>query len=123
MGIELPDIKRGFDNYTLAPGRGAVLTGIHNSRLIDGTYNGGVGSVFEGVKFFDQAQSGQEKEPIKIVLLGDMRELGLQEEAHHQELAEILTTCTSITHVVLVGAVMHAVVLHRLASKYGIRAK
>lgn len=54
-------------------GRGNILQGIHDSLIIDGTYNGGFEPILAGVKLASRLaeQSGRKM----IALLGDMREL------------------------------------------------
>lgn len=64
-------------------GRSALFDGIHDSKIIDGSYNGGFLSMIEGMK----STLVFAPEYTIFVFLGDMRELGDFEKEKHEELA------------------------------------
>ena len=73
-------------------GRSSILSGIHHSTIIDGSYNGGYLSIREGIasmrSFFHSHRV--------IFLLGDMRELGEVSRELHEQLAREI--CDIIPH-------------------------
>lgn len=82
MGMTLAEAAVAIRNYHNLPGRLRLVTGIHNSAIIDDTYNSAPASAraaLEQLKFFPAA--------FKIAVLGDMLELGELSEAEHKQIA------------------------------------
>lgn len=73
-------------------GRSSILSGIHDSTIIDGSYNGGYLSLREGII---SMRSFVHSHRI-IFLIGDMRELGEVSESIHEQLAHEI--CDIIPH-------------------------
>lgn len=86
-----------FSKFTMPPGRGSVFAGIKQMTLIDSTYNANLGSIKAMLVMFSEI-----KEKKKWVVLGDMLELGKEEQEEHEKLAKILATM-ELERVILVG--------------------
>lgn len=99
LRLPLDQIIRSLQKHFILPkGRASLLKGIHNSLIIDSTYNG-----YSMASFFPLLAALKKKTKRKALFLyGDMRELGSQEEAEHEKIAaEALKVADSIY---LVGA-------------------
>ena len=83
MGMNLVEIGTNLENFSLPPGRLNLISGIKNSWIIDDTYNASFKSCEAAFSLLSQL--GQERR--KIVVLGDMLELGTQTEEAHRALA------------------------------------
>ena len=95
--------------------RGNVLKWLHESLVIDGTYNGGFDPIVAGVEMLCRlAQTEWRK---TIALLGDMRELGALERERHEELWGKLRTFP-IDHYIFVGAVSSEVIQPLIDEKW-----
>lgn len=68
-------------NFSLAPSRSSLFQGIFQSRVIDSSYNASPEPMREFLTLLSR-----QKGP-KIAILGDMREMGLQTELEHRDLA------------------------------------
>lgn len=103
-------------------GRSGIFIGKNNSVVIDGTYNGGLLSMTEGIESVKNLAKNE-----KIILfLGDMRELGPLEESSHKELAEkIIQTFNdkSAVQIFLVGKVMKNIVFPILEKNFSVTSE
>lgn len=88
MGYTPEKIIKRIAHIQLPAGRGNMLTGKKNAIIIDSTYNGSFLSIQSGIDSLYQLGENY----TKIVLLGDMRELGDLEEEMHEKLATYLQT-------------------------------
>lgn len=97
------DFDQNFSKFHLPPGRGSVFAGMKDTVLIDSTYNGNLGSIKAMLEMFS-------KFPVKKkwLVLGDMKELGAEEQEEHEKLAELINNM-DIERVILIG---------RLVGKY-----
>ena len=98
-------------------GRSSILSGIHDSMIIDGSYNGGYLSLREGIV---SMRSFLHSHRI-IFLIGDMRELGEVSRDIHEQLAHEI--CDIIPHesrvsFYLVGPMMRDYVAPILSSHF-----
>jgi len=82
-GIGLSKSVAALSNFTLPPGRLNLLLGIHGSRIIDGSYNSNPASLAAALETLDKLEAKR-----KIVVLGQMNELGESSEKYHRELAK-----------------------------------
>lgn len=82
LGIKLDDIKAGLENFTAVAGRLAIVKAKNGARLIDDSYNANPGSVQAAIDVL-AAMPGQ-----KILVLGDMGELGDEAMAAHIEVGQ-----------------------------------
>lgn len=79
-GIKLADIKGGLEASRAVSGRMEVKAGLHGARVIDDSYNANPDSVRAAI---DALANGSGR---KILILGDMGELGPGAEQFHAEL-------------------------------------
>lgn len=103
--INRQDILEILKQYVFPPGRSTILAGVHNTTIIDSSYN----SSFEACKGMLELLSSYTKRK-KIAVLGDMRELGRLSESEHIKLAKEIVV-NAIDQVVLVGPQMQEYVL------------
>lgn len=74
----------------LQPGRMSIFNGIHDSIIVDSSYNSSPLSLRKVIEESNMLQKKLYPDYIRIYILGDMRELGESETRHHTELAEYL---------------------------------
>jgi len=86
-----------FSEFSLAPGRCSLFKGIKNTTIIDSTYNATPDGVKIILEMFDKYPSKN-----KWVVLGDMIELGDEEQEEHEKLAEIINDI-DLSKVILIG--------------------
>lgn len=100
-----------FTHFHLPPGRGSLFSGKKDTVLIDSTYNGNLGSMKAMLSMFD-AYPAQKK----WVVLGDMKELGKEEQEEHECLAYVLNAM-DVEHVILIGRAVEAYTLPLINKK------
>lgn len=83
FGLNWQQIKTGLSKFKASKGRMQIVSGLNKSLLIDDTYNANQGSVEAGIKFLCS-----QKEKTKILVLGDIKELGAFSEKIHTQLGE-----------------------------------
>lgn len=72
LALNMVDIVRAFEKYVGANGRMKILEGIRGSTIIDDSYNSSPVALDEALNVLEKIESGGEK----IVVLGDMMEIG-----------------------------------------------
>lgn len=82
LGIEPEEITARLSSFIFPSGR-LSLRQIHGVRFIDDTYNASPLSFLEALKTLDRIKGGR-----KILILGDMRELGSKSKAWHVNLGK-----------------------------------
>lgn len=80
MGVSLADIAKGLGNYAGVKGRLQALAGLHGALVIDDTYNANPMSMKAAIDVL-VAKAGK-----KILVLGDMGELGASAAESHAEI-------------------------------------
>jgi len=101
VGISLTDAKKRLEqSYRLPPGRLSVFTGEKGTTILDGSYNASPVAVASTLKLLKDIKSPGRK----IVVLGDMRELGGLSEEKHKEVGVLVTQVAD--EIVLVGPMM-----------------
>ncbi len=79
LGIDLDFIAQGLKRFKGVPGRLTFLTGKNDSSIIDDTYNANLRSVLMALQVLAK------KTGHRVMVLGDMGELGQWSRAHHEE--------------------------------------
>jgi UDP-N-acetylmuramoyl-tripeptide--D-alanyl-D-alanine ligase len=97
LGINLIEVIRKLEEFKPPAGRFRILEGMGESILIDDTYNASPASTREAIS----ALKNLRKEHT-VAVLGDMLELGKEEEKSHRDLAEDIKKA-KINQIVLVG--------------------
>jgi UDP-N-acetylmuramoyl-tripeptide--D-alanyl-D-alanine ligase len=80
LGIALTEVPKRIEQFAGVPGRMAYKVGKSQARVIDDTYNANLRSVLAALAVLAE-QPGQ-----RILVLGDLGELGIHSEAHHAEI-------------------------------------
>lgn len=80
--ISLENIKNALESLKPAAHRLQVISGIHNCIILDDTYNGSPTSVEQALETLNNIKSKR-----KILVLGEMRELGSLSETLHKQIA------------------------------------
>lgn len=83
--INLVDIAASLEQFSSPPGRMNLIAGVKESLVIDDTYNASPKAVIAALETLDNL-----KAPRKIAALGDMLELGTDEESGHKAVARKL---------------------------------
>jgi MurE/MurF fusion protein len=89
-GIQVPDMQAGLAAFTPVSGRMNIRTLGPGIFLIDDTYNANPASVAQALKTLaDQARPSEKDTPCQTVaILGDMLELGEDQELFHKEVGK-----------------------------------
>lgn len=82
VGVTAPSIKAGLESLQAVNGRLAMIAGQHQSTLIDDTYNANPSSIKKAIDVL----AGFEGR--KVLVLGDVAEIGEQGVALHQSLGD-----------------------------------
>ncbi|MBN1823175.1 MAG: UDP-N-acetylmuramoyl-tripeptide--D-alanyl-D-alanine ligase [Endomicrobiales bacterium] len=101
LGMGMDIIKSGIESFSLPKMRMEVTTLVSGAVVINDAYNSNPFSVRESVQSFIQAFPDKNK----IVVLGDMLELGSEAEAEHEKLGDFLAT-QSLSQIFLYGPMM-----------------
>ncbi len=79
LGIDLDDITKGLEGFSGVPGRLQCLKGVKGSTVIDDSYNANPSSVCAAIDVLANVPAK------KILILGDMAELGDEAVQAHQD--------------------------------------
>ena len=82
MGVPLGTIKQGLESFNGVEGRLRPYTGHNSATIVDDTYNANPDSVKAAIKVLAA------KKPPRVLVLGDMGELGADAPAMHREVGE-----------------------------------
>ncbi|MFA5961807.1 MAG: UDP-N-acetylmuramoyl-tripeptide--D-alanyl-D-alanine ligase [Parcubacteria group bacterium] len=83
LGLNLVEIGKSLENFSLPSGRMNLIRGIKDSFIIDDTYNSSLASAEGALEVLREMCQAR-----KIVALGDMLELGKSTEEDHRMLAK-----------------------------------
>jgi UDP-N-acetylmuramoyl-tripeptide--D-alanyl-D-alanine ligase len=81
-GASLTDVAEGLAKVNPVSGRLSRLSGVSGCHLIDDSYNASPGSFFAAIDVLSKL-SGQ-----KILVMGDMKELGIDSDSAHRSIGE-----------------------------------
>ena len=87
LGINLPLIKEGLENFRGVKGRLAIKQGLFGARIIDDSYNANVRSVKAAIDVLSKYNGNN------ILVLGDLAETGDELNNHYQEIAKYAEQC------------------------------
>lgn len=96
--MNLLETAKSLEKFESPPGRMNLFQGINNSLIIDDTYNASPISTKAAIETLRSISSNR-----KIVILGDMLELGRQSEKKHQEIIENILNDKEIDILITVG--------------------
>lgn len=82
VGITVTEIAQGLSTFRGVKGRQSILKGLGGARIIDDSYNANLRSVLAGVAVLAHYPGK------RILVLGDMGELGDNTVSHHQQIGE-----------------------------------
>lgn len=80
LGLALTEAGERLEQFGGVPGRLAIRKGKHQAHIIDDTYNANLKSVLAALDVLAE-QKGK-----RILVLGDLGELGVHSKAHHEEI-------------------------------------
>lgn len=98
FGLTPTDITTGLTRIKPVPGRMNLLRGIDNTRIIDDTYNSSPAAAAAAI----QTLYSFDDVPSRLLILGDMRELGASSQAEHEKLGAMCDP-NLLSWVILVG--------------------
>jgi UDP-N-acetylmuramoyl-tripeptide--D-alanyl-D-alanine ligase len=81
-GVDLADVKHGLESFNGVAGRMQFLPGRRGQVVIDDTYNANPDAVCSAIDVL-ALQAGK-----KVLVLGDMAELGVDSAAHHRRVGD-----------------------------------
>jgi len=80
--IKLDDCIKAIEDLDFPPGRMTKIEGIKKTLIIDSSYNSSKPALIEALENLNLFKNSK-----RIAVLGDMRELGIEEESEHREAA------------------------------------
>jgi UDP-N-acetylmuramoyl-tripeptide--D-alanyl-D-alanine ligase len=90
-GINLKNCVEALENFTLPPGRLNLLEGVNHAKIIDGSYNSNPASLEAALETLANLEAKR-----KIVVAGQMNELGEASERLHCEAAQQITKVANL---------------------------
>ena len=108
LGINLVSIAEALARHTFAPGRMRILEGLHSSVLIDDTYNSSPSAVKLALESLQELNLAKHfPNGRKIVVLGDMLELGEYSQVEHEKVGTRIRGVVDV--LVCVGKKAHTI--------------
>lgn len=96
LGLSAKEALKGLASYEPPAGRARIIEGIHNSLLIDDTYNASPAAVEEILISLPELPAKRH-----VVILGDMLELGRYSRDEHMRIGKLAAACADV--VIAVG--------------------
>ena len=100
LGIDNITIQKAINSFTIPHGRGSTINN-KNYKIIDDTYNASPASMKFGIERFSKIKTKN----CKILIVGDMLELGQYKVEEHRRLATLINS-TNIDIVLVIGDAM-----------------
>ena len=108
LGLNLVNTLNAIEYHQFPPGRGRLVTGKNGSTIIDESYNSSPSATKIALEHLRELQSNKvENIGRKIVILGDMAELGRYSETEHENIGKLAARVADRLY--LVGARMRSV--------------
>ncbi len=98
LGISPIESSEALNNFRPAPGRMNLIPGKNNSIILDDSYNASPLAVLKALETFKDL----EKNNLKVVVLGDMLEIGKYSYNEHRKIGEIIAK-SKIDFLITVG--------------------
>jgi len=98
FGIDLIEATKSLSNFQPSKGRGRIITGRKGCIIIDDTYNANPLSMQAAFEYLDILAKSDNK---KIIILGEMLELGVKSDSYHQQVGKLAGK--SADYVLVVG--------------------
>ncbi len=92
--LDLKNVVDDLKNFPAILGHLSLIEGIKSTVIIDDTYNSAPASVEEALKVMEKVKLGR-----RVVVLGDMLELGREEKRAHQRIGERLGRLNEVVFV------------------------
>ncbi|MCX5923073.1 MAG: UDP-N-acetylmuramoyl-tripeptide--D-alanyl-D-alanine ligase [Candidatus Dependentiae bacterium] len=99
LGISDDILIKGVQEPVIVPGRFEMIPHSSGSMIIHDGYNSNPESVKASLAAFEKYQTDKKK----IVVLGDMLELGAESPFWHRQLGRLLHKVSDVNHVILIG--------------------
>jgi len=110
LGLSTKEALKGLEDYLPPPGRSRLLAGVSNAILIDDTYNSSPAAVEEALRAISLIKAKR-----RIVVLGDMLELGRYSTHEHERIGTLAAHAADI----VVGVGARAISITEAARKKG----
>ncbi len=92
LGVSVSFIKDRLTSYKVLPGRMRLVSGVKSSMIVDDSYNASPVAAHESLRIFaDVSCDGK-----KIIVFGDMLELGRYSSTAHKELAPLVVSASQL---------------------------
>ena len=122
LGVPAKNVSESAKKFHTEAGRCGIFHGKNDAIIIDGSYNGGLLAMIEGIKSIQKMAENR-----KIFLfLGDMRELGNLEKSAHETLAheiENIFEDKNSVEIFLVGSVMRSIMKPVLEKNFAVTSE
>ncbi|MFH1749663.1 MAG: UDP-N-acetylmuramoyl-tripeptide--D-alanyl-D-alanine ligase [bacterium] len=86
FGIDLIEATKNLSDFQPSKGRGGVLVGRRHCTIIDDTYNANPLSMQAAFEYLNVLAKSDNK---KIIILGEMLELGVKSDSYHQQVGKL----------------------------------
>ena len=97
LSVPIDVALAGLFSYMPPPGRGRILNGVHESIIIDESYNASPIAVTESLSTLREFASSSRR----VAVLGDMLELGRYSVSEHERIGKLVAQCADV--IVTVG--------------------
>ena len=111
LGIEVEDFNKSLDSFEMPSGRGDFIY-LNDLTIVNDSYNANYGSVVSGLKKLSNMKNNHRK----LIVLGDMLELGKHEKKIHRSLYKHINQ-NKFYRTYLYGFLMHELFLETKKQK------